>query len=148
MKRFIFTITYPKEWEGKKKTIHHIPKKHMVEIACEEENYPLSHGALTLDEKGVKCDIQFDDIVCIRASKGGCRVSAKNRTYELGISLTKVFAHLNDQLFMFVHRNCIVRMDAVEEYSYHSLKMQDKQVVAIGKKYLTKCHSVWGKEGK
>jgi hypothetical protein len=39
-------------------------------------------------------------------------------------------------------------MDAVEEYSYHSLKMQDKQVVAIGKKYLTKCHSVWGKEGK
>jgi DNA-binding LytR/AlgR family response regulator len=144
----MFTIIFPKEWDGKKKIFHHIPKMNMLEIACEEESYAESHDALWLEMKGVKNAIMYSNIVCIRAFKGGCQVFTNDHTYELGISLKKVFAQLDARHFMFVHRNCIVRIEAVEEYSYHLLKMQDKQVVTIGKKYLTKCHAVWGKDGK
>lgn len=78
---------------------------------------------------------RFDDITCFRAQGNFVAVMAKGQSWLATVTMKQLLAQLPARRFVQIHRSCVVHRMRIVEQRPHELRLDDGQVVPIGRSY-------------
>jgi DNA-binding LytR/AlgR family response regulator len=143
-KSFKFTVIYPKELVGMITEISHSPENRAIDIVCHNPYPTGEYGVLSLPDELMKVPIAYRRIYYVSATSAGCELVTDHGTHQLSIGLKQLFEHLDPEVFAYIHRSKIIRISAMKEYAYQQVRMQNGDVLPIGKSYRKECHRRFG----